>query len=527
MKKPSQSKFDMSHERKMTLNMAWLIPFFIEETLPGDRWRVFTEIMMRMFPLKFPLMHRVDIWTHYFWVPYRQVMEEFEDFMTGGVDGEFTAVVPQISYQNMIDNGLLFVGDLTDYFGLPSTNSYNPGATLLDPINISVMQARAYQRIWAEYFMDRNNETTNVLDYVSSGIVTDPAEIAETWTMRKRCWQKDLFTSALATPQRGDQVLIPMEGNISYMEQSIIKNSTTGNPATSRVLFGQNLSGSTNLTQAQSANVSTNAPDGSAFGARVENIASIENTSITIADLRTAVALQHYLEVNSVGGSRYNEQLLVRWGVTSDDLRLQRPQYLGGSKQPMSISEVLNTNAEVSDPENALGSMAGHGISFGNKAGFRGKFKEHGVIIGIMSVLPKTGYQDGVEPMFTRFDKLDWPVPELAHVGEQAIKRREVFYSGMSAAGTNDQTFGYTPRYVEWKYRVDKTFGQFKTTLVDWHMNRIFQVDPTLPSIMEADPTMRIFAVTDPEVHHLLAQIYHKADVIRKLPYFGTPALVG
>lgn len=216
---------------------------------------------------------------------------------------------------------------------------------------------------------------------------------------------------------------------------------------------------------------------------------NVDEMGININDLRTSNALQRWFERNARGGSRYIEQILSHFGVRSSDARLQRPQFLGGGRMPISVSEVLQTSS--TDETSPQANMAGHGISAGINNGFKHYFEEHGYIIGIMSITPRSGYQQGVPRDFTKFDNMDFYFPEFAHLSEQEIKNQELFVS--EDAAYNNGTFGYTPRYAEYKYHPSEAHGDFRGNLSFWHLNRIFEDKPNLnTTFVECKPSNRV-----------------------------------
>lgn len=493
LRRPKKNKFNLSHDKKLSLQFAKLVPILLQEVLPGDRFKVNTEIMMRMAPMIAPIMHRVNIYTHYFFVPNRIVWNEWEDFITGGKDGTAAPVHPYINSNDATAS--LGSKSLADYMGFPTI-------TGLPTINIKInaLPFRGYTEIWNEFYRDQTLSNEAIFSK-GSGQVVAP-DVAIIMAMKNRCWEKDYFTSALPWPQRGPDVGIPL----TYKPTSKVIMTGTGLPA-----------GAGNVTSAADGDVQVLSSD-----ARIENL---DLTQSTIAALRRATRLQEWLEKNARGGARYIEQLLSHFGKAPRDARLQRPEYLGGGIQPMVISEVLSTvdNAGAGSP---TGEMAGHGISVGVNHAFTKEFEEHGFVFGIMSVIPKTGYQQGVNKMFSRFDKLDYAWPEFAQIGEQAIQQQEIYYDG--ATGTPANTFGYTPRYSEYKYGCNTVHGEFRTTLDFWHLGRKFAAAPPLNSgFVEATPTdsKRIFAVTTPTTDDLYAQVFHNISALRPLPYYGTPSI--
>jgi hypothetical protein len=258
------------------------------------------------------------------------------------------------------------------------------------------------------------------------------------------------------------------------------------------------------------------------FGSQTGLVADLSTANATsINDLRQAFRLQEFLEKNARGGSRYIEVIKSHFGVTSSDARLQRPEYLGGGKSPVTISEVLQTSDPVNQDSTPQGNMAGHAINVGGGNRFTYRAQEHGYIIGIMSIMPKTAYFQGTPKHFTKFDKFDYYFPSFAHLGEQPILTGELWTQGTVK---DDQIFGYTPRYAEYKHQLSSVHGEFKTSLKYWHMAREFETQPYLnEEFINANPTKRIFAVTDESDEAIYAHIHHDLKARRLMPYFGTP----
>jgi len=513
MRPPRKNKFDLSHERKMSLKMGPLYPIMVQPVMPSDSFKVRSEVFMRLAPMLAPVMHRVNVFTHYFFVPNRIVWDEWEDFITGGKDGTLAPVAP---YFNINDSTKLNMGikSLSDYMGLPVLD---PAVEVTDEQKVSVLPYRAYHQIYNDYFIDQNVMTP--LDFAkTSG--DQSSQMAALMALNTRAWEKDYFTSALPWAQRGPEVTV--EGQINYKDEAQMI-SANGEP----YVFGvdDTIKGITNIA----GGIGTNPAQDPAFG-----IDNIEDLGITINDLRRSTRLQEWLEKNARGGARYVEQLLSHFGVVSDDARLQRAEYLGGGKSPIAISEVLQTGPTVVDggephaniPPSAQGNMAGHGIAASGINGFNKKFKEHGYVIGLMSVLPKTAYQQGIPRHLQRFDKLEYPWPEFANLGEQEVISKELYYDPAVGTATNENTFGYQSRYAEEKYTPSSVHGDMRENLDYWHMGRKFTSRPGLnSSFIKANPTKRIFNVEDNDEDELYCQLYNSISAVRPLPYHGTPRL--
>lgn len=514
--KPPSNKFDLTHEKKMSCNMGDLIPIMTQEIVPGDKFRVSSEIFLRLAPMLSPIMHRVNVNVHYFFIPNRLLWDSWEMFITRGRDGNQAPPIPTMAINNIFaDNpeGLI-KGSLWDFLGgTPITSA------VTDNKKINLLPFRAYQKVYDDYFRDPTlTEPLFQPDLVggtakitiAGGDINNAQQAQELFKLRKRAWEKDYFTSAMPNAQRGADVQIPIEGlDVNYLPTSSVKYAD-GSAAT-----GALSAAAGTLTAGQDA--------------RIENIESIEGYGLTVNELRTTLALQKWFEKNARAGYRYVEQILSHFGVTSSDQRLQRAEYLGGGKVPVKISEVLSTFGADGSTEspNITGEQYGQGTAYGQSNRFKKSFEEHGFVIGIMSILPKTAYQDGLPRMFTQrdtWDKYYWP--EFANLGEQEVKNHELYYDPADTGTNNDATFGYQSRYVEYKYGISTVHGDFRDNLDYWHMGRKFTARPNLnAAFVEADPTRRIFNVIDPAVNQVYVQVLNKIDAIRPMPYFGVPTI--
>lgn len=508
LSRPKSSVFDLSHEKKLSLNMGDLVPIFLQETLPGDQFKVNIEHLIRFQPLLAPIMHRVNVYTHFFFVPNRLVWNDWEKFITGGSDGEQLPVFPRFKGELPAPDNTFGRGSLSDYLGFPVSNIPSSGYFKVD---FSLLPYRAYQLIYNEYYRDQN--LTSPIDISKdSGLFFDLPTKNNLLSLRKRAWEKDYFTSALPWAQRGEQLNIPIAGSAPVVgtgaDYISLEHVASGN------LSAQN----GYMTDSQGYNVE--------FKTRPQGLeADMSQVSASsINELRQAFSIQKWLEKNARGGSRYVEQILSHFGVHSSDARLQRPEYLGGGKTPVVISEVLqNSSSTEYSPQ---GQMAGHGISVGNTNEFRKRFEEHGFVIGIMSIIPRTSYQNGLPRVFQKYDKFDYFFPDLAHLGEQEVKKSELYLDPTKWLDDdqNKGTFGYQPRYAEYRFVNDSVHGDMAGNLDFWHMGRKFtKLPPLNESFVQSDPTQRIFAVEDPNEHKLIVQTYCNFQAIRPLPKFGTP----
>lgn len=531
-----RAMFDLSHEVKMSGKFGFLYPVLCMECLPGDVIKDTMNCFIRFAPMLAPVMHRIDVTTHFFKVPNRILTDHWEDFITGGQDGLAAPVLPYVTPVGLAaieDPGMMSKGAMWDYLGLPPVTGVGTTSTQ----QISVLPFRACAKVWNDYYRDPNLQDEMVLDVELEGDVTAAtaaSNIMDIYRYR-RGFEKDYFTSALPWAQRGAQVLMPLSGTASGAD--IDYKNTDGN------FFN---SDGTPIAVGGTMDIIPTVGDG-AFGRSageptkaiyVQNIDSItfDNAATTINDFRRALAIQKWLEANARGGARYVEQIQGHFDVTVPDYRLQRAEYLGGGKQPVSISEVLQTAEGATAP---VGEMLGHGISVGKTNRFSYRCQEHGFIVGFLSVTMRTAYSQGIGKMWQRADKYDYAWPELANLGEQEIKGKEVFWSKLAADDDdNDSLFGYIPRYAEYKFHNDRIAGDFRDTLGFWHLGRKFIVRPVLDKAFttifedgedveegaQEESFRRIFAVQD-GTDYLWMQLYHNLKAMRPLPYFGVPTI--
>lgn len=543
LKRPKRNVFNLSYENKLTMDMGELVPIMCMPIVPGDKFRVNTEALVRLAPLVAPMMHRVNVYTHYFFVPNRLVWDSWEEFITKGVDGEDAPILPRIplnsSWFTAESSFRSYLADSTlwDYLGLPtlkgigskSFDSIVNGVTVPEGFSVSALPFRAYQLIYNEYYRDQN--LTDPIDFSITSGSLGAAEVIKLLTLRRRAWEKDYFTSALPWLQRGPEVTVPVGGSFGVVTLANRTNNqifvgSDGKPV--QVDAGMNLIHAADKNNVTPGTIQTGLSNGSNSGNAVwldpkgTLVVDGENSGISIQDLRTSNALQRWFERNARGGSRYIEQILAHFGVRSSDARLQRPQFLGGGKMPVAVSEVLQTSS--TDATSPQANMAGHGISAGVNNGFRHYFEEHGYVIGLMSIMPRTGYQQGVPRDFTKFDNMDFYFPEFAHLSEQEIKNQELYVSNDSTY--NEGTFGYTPRYAEYKYHESEAHGDFRGNMSFWHLNRIFSDKPNLnTTFVECNPSNRVFATSETQDDKFWVQIYQDIKALRLMPKYGTPML--
>lgn len=511
LRKPERSKFDLSHEKKLTTRMGKLVPVFISETLPNDTFRVNTEVMLRFAPLLAPIYHRVNVFIHFFYVPIRILYKDWEALITNGRLGtETPPVSPYFTIGDLLSSNenFLDVGSLWDYFGgvpIPDTEvGYNSS-----DYPLSALPWAAYYKCWYDYYRDRNYVEDNDILPLPSGALTNTYE--PICFIKNRAWMHDYFTSALPFTQRGDEVLMPIEFSVDEVYQVV--------------------GGATNTQAGPVTADNAGALIVSAGGVPEIGLRG-DNSSASINDLRQAIRLQEWLERNAVAGSRYNESIMAHFARRTSDGRLQRAEYLGGGRVPVQISEVMTTAWSQDGGANDVppANPSGRGATYSNKNSFVYNCEEHGFVIGIMSVMPISGYMQGIPRMFTnRQTFLDYPWPSFAHLGEQEVGKSELYATPAtvpSIANPDGVVFGYQSRYADWKYISNTAHGEFRSSLDYWIIDRKFSTTPALGEefvTFEDALQDRIFAVAESDT--IWCYVHNEVSAVRSLPYFGTPRL--
>lgn len=480
IKDRKRNNFDLSYSSALTCQMGNLIPIMNMEVVAGDKFKFNTDMLIRFNPLVAPIYQSIDAYIHFFYIPYRILWDNWEDFITGGKNNNLVIPKPTIT---LTPNK----GSLSDYLGLPSVNQ---------PITVDAAPFKAYQLIYNEYYRDQNlTDEINIVKNLNGSISNElvPALI----TLRKRSWEHDYFTSCLPFAQKGPSVSMP-NGDSKIVTDGDLRLLPFESGSLSTDTEGYVLSNSHKKQYAS--------------GLKVDN-----TSSPTINDFRRALAVQKYQELLARAGSRYTEWLRAFFGTSPADSRLQRPEYLGGGKQPVYIQEVLQQSETATT---ALGTFAGKATSAGSSRIVTKEFKEPGILMGILSVIPHTAYYQGLPKMWTKYDRFDHFTPQFEHIGEQPVLNKEIFLSGPT--DINNSVFGYLPRYAEYKYSNDEIHGEFRDTLKYWTLARSFSVLPTLSKeFIECSPSNEIFAM--PDEQNLLVQIHHNILAKRKMSVYSTP----
>lgn len=510
-----RSKFKRDHAYKTTFDAGKLIPFYIDEVLPGDSHTVSAEIFGRLAtPIK-PFMDNMFMDTLYFFVPMRQLWEHTQNFFGERKPNPASSISYTVPTVAMPASTASFEGSIWDYMGLPKVAS----------LAVNSLPLRAYNLIYNEWFRDEN-----LIDGATFRL-TDAGDVDTDFAIRKSGKGYDYFTSCLTSPQKGTAVTIPVgstsapvalvpfgtNANAMLVKKAADDTLSTGVNVTGRSVNGKMAADNTDVFQVLDPN-----------GRLVADLSSAFAT--TINDLRYAVQLQTLLEIDARGGTRYTEHNWAHFKVKSSDLRLQRPQYLGGGSSPVNLHPVAQTTSPATPGlRDALGGLGGFGTVSGRNHGFSQSFEEHGYIIGLVRVCADLTYQQGLDKMWSRSTRYDFPYPVFAHIGEQAVLSKEIYCDG---TGGDANTFGYQERYAEMRYKNSKITGQFRssaaTPLDYWHLCQNFGSRPTLnQAFIEVDnsPIDRGIAVPS-EPQFLFDSLIHVTSA-RPLPVYGVPQLGG
>lgn len=547
--KPKRNAFNLSHSVKLTMEMGQLVPFYVQDVLPSDRLRVSATNLIKFAPLIAPILSEVDVYLHFFFVPTRLIWDSWEDFITGSHKGK---KLPEDSMPQMprwiflrdfvnqaITNPLegepspLQHGSLADYLGFQTFKKGTSFVHVNTHYYVDQLPFRAYRKIYNDWYRDENLQEDKDEDWFSeSGDISvnnsNFQDVSRQMRLENRAWRKDYFTSALPFAQKGDDVLIPGGVSVDPSSQLFIHGTggltlSSGSAPTNQYLdvtarFNDPKSGDLYVDNGN-GKVSTNYQTISLLsGSQFNEFANSGASEGTIRELRRAMAAQRFLERRAVGGTRYIEQIRAFFGVKSSDARLQRSQFLGGCKNPVVISQVLQTSETTQS--SPLGQPAGNAVSAGGKYIFDHTFEEYGYVVGLISVVPKADYIQGIPKMYLRRDVYDFYFPQFAKIGEQPIENQELYFDPTSV--NNDKTFGYTPRYAEYRFRNNRVCGDFRDSLKFWTLARDFDRIQNLNSqFITCDPSTRIFAYENSDFHHLWCEIGLNVKSLRPLPKYG------
>lgn len=518
--RPPRNLFNLSYDLKTTADMGMIIPVMMKEAIPGDVWDIRNAVVARLMPLVAPVLHRINLRIDYAFVPYRLLWadtppDDWESFITGGDDGaQSTGIWPTWNPATKT------TGSLWDYMTFPV------GITPADRYP-SAMPARAYSLIWNEFFRSQELQSEITIDLTGGVDTTD-------YAVKKRNWQHDYYSSALLDQQRGTAPALPITGSSSAVWSGA--QSVTGSAIWDGPTAGNSTGMVYNSAQSDPETAGTHATlENNSLSASIAKAALDNNTvdlsgasTFDIASLRLAIAQQKYLELNNRAGARHAEYIYAHYGVDAGDARLQRPEWIGATTTPISISEVLQTSEDGTTPQ---GTMKGHGITFDAQGVARYRVKEWGIIMGLMTIMPEPAYQQGVDREWIKETRYDFYSPEFAYLSDQIIEEVEL---KASATGSENTTlFGYIGAWDQYRISHNKVTGYMRSgsspDFSYWHLARNFTSRPALNSdfiemdgIYSSNPSMkRIFAVQDEQ--SFVVEVGNILKVARPLPFVARP----
>ena len=537
----SRSRFNRDSSVKMSFNVGELIPFYVDEVLPGDTMEVSTSKVVRMQTLLTPVMDNMYLDTYYFFVPNRLVWDHWKEFQGENTE---SAWIPQTEYtvpQITAPTGGWNVGTIADYMGIP---------TGVENLSVNALPFRAYALICDYWFRSQNlqdpfaipkNEST-VAGSNGSDYKVDVAKGGKPWIARR---YNDYFSQALPAPQKGPAVILPgfpggtfpvvgdgksltfTDGSnrvgLAYIDASNNKYARFSTSYADKQI-GTNLG--SNVGNLPLANT--------AIGLPSENTGAVVNINstgtITINELRTAFQLQKYYEQLARSGSRYSEILRSQFGVTSPDSRLQNPEYLGGTHIPISVNQVVQNSGTGTGSNTPQGTTVAYSLTADDHFDFSKSFVEHGFIIGVCVARYDHTYQQGIERFWSRKKVTDYYVPVFANLGEQGICNKEIYAQGNA---TDDEIFGYVPRWNEYRYKPSRVCGEMRSSFAQsldcWHLADDYEALPSLSGswLMEDKNNVdRVLAVTSKVSNQLFGDFYIQNVSTRAMPLHSIPGFI-
>lgn len=529
---PKHSKFFRNQEHKTTMNASDLIPIFIDEVLPGDTFKLTTKAVIRQTTLIKPVMDNSYIDISYYFIPNRLVMDDWKKFMGENTDGAWAVQTKPTIPQITAPTGGWEIGTIADYMGIP---------TGISNLSVSALPFRAYALIYNEWYRDQNLQQEAHLD---KGNATKTGTNGKNYITDLECGgmpakagkYHDYFTSALPAPQKGQPITIPI-GQLAPIQTGDAYEIKNKQPMTFKATNTTLADGNINLGANVKNSIATTRANGTSGTISAAELAPNnlyadlrQATSITINELREAITMQQLLELDARGGTRYIEMLKSHFGVNSGDARQQRPEYLGGIHQPLTVQQVPQTNS--TDATTPQANLAAFGHSGLENRSFKKSFTEHGHIIGIATIRYNHTYQQGLEKMWSRKDREDFYDPIFANIGEQPILNKEIFAQGTDK---DSETFGYQEPWAEYRYKPNRVSGKFRSKAKDpldiWHYGDFYKELPKLSAewIQEdqsnIDRTLAIKSTGENAEPQYQCDFFFKNEIERPMPTYSIPGL--
>lgn len=540
--KASRTRFNRDQTILTTFDAGKLIPFYVDEVLPGDTFNVDTAAIIRMTTPKYPVMDDSFIDFYYFYCPNRILWDNFRHFM-GEVDETpwmptKTYTVPQIKINAVETSPMPDEKSILDYMGVPTK--------VKKPFSVNALPIRAYVKIWNEFFRDENvgNEAT---------IKTDDEDVNYAMTENLNGEKMaitlneavsggaplpvnkyhDYFTSCLPYPQRGPEVTLPLTGNARVqwsfsVEELQNYGIMTSNGGTHLIPASGNTLGAPTRNENNGKPRVLLGKDTNGESTWVPMEARLDNaTSATINQLRQAISVQQYYEALARGGSRYREQVQAIWDVIISDKTVQVPEYLGGGRYHVNINQIVQTSGQQTNNDTPIGETGAMSVTPINENSFTKSFEEHGFVIGVCCVRHNRSYQQGLERFWSRRDRLDYYVPQFANLGEQPVKKKEIMLTGEA---TDDETFGYQEAWADYRMKPNRVSGLMRSnatgTLDFWHYADNYSKVPTLSQEWMAEgkaEIARTLIVEDEPQFFGAIRVANKTT--RRMPLYSVPGL--
>lgn len=541
--KASRTRFNRDQTILTTFDSGKLIPFYVDEVLPGDTFNVDTSAIIRMSTPKYPVMDDAFIDFYYFYCPNRILWDNFKQFM-----GEVEATpwmptksyrMPEIKINGVESEGLPRQESILDYMGVPTK--------VKKPFRINALPIRAYVKIWNEYFRDENVDNaatikTDDSDVTYTDVSANTDQILQNAVKGGRCLPvnkfHDYFTSCLPYPQRGPAVTLPMEGNAPIrlgnvngeyqgfgggVEMVLGTTSTSNIPGS--LTYGKSTGAPEEKQTMQFTGKEKTTGEIGAGGWMYADLASV--TAATINDLRKAIAVQQYYEALARGGSRYREQVQALWNVVISDKTVQVPEYLGGGRYHVNVNQIVQTSGQQSNNDTPIGETGAMSVTPINESSFTKSFEEHGFVIGVCCVRHNRSYQQGLERFWSRSDRLDYYVPQFANLGEQPVKKKEIMLTGDAS---DEKTFGYQEAWADYRMKPNRVSGLMRSnatgTLDFWHYADNYKAVPTLSQDWMAegkDEIARTLIVQNEPQFFGAIRVANKTT--RRMPLYSVPGL--